>query len=116
MNGFKYICLFTFVVCSFGCAREDESYKKYIGVWSNLQPNGLGDLRFTISRDGNGLLVNESLISNGATIHLNTAKIVNGYLKIDGGGGITDMVYSEADDKLNPINTPMFIPGFHREK
>lgn len=110
------MCMLTTSLLCFGCTKEDESF---IGIWSNKAGN-LGDIQLTISRDGQKLLVKESIISNGYVIAMRSAKVEDGYLLIDGDNLFGKMSYSKTEDALIPINTGEAIlgaiPGFHRVK
>jgi hypothetical protein len=111
MNRFKIICVCSFLLLCFGCTREDQNF---IGTWSNKNANG-GDLKLIISRDGEKLLVKDILISSGQVIGMQSARVENGYLVVDGdgiGALLRKVSYSETEDALIPES----VPAFHRVK
>ena len=115
MLKFEVFYLFLLLFMFIGCTKPDESF---IGVWSNKQSNGSGDLRLTITRDGYKLLVKEDIESKGIPLAMHSAKVEKGYLLIDGDLFFNKMSYSETEDSLIPVNNylGMPLPPFHREK
>lgn len=113
MNKLKKICILTACLLCFACTKEDDIF---IGIWNNKTENGTGDIQFTITRDGDKLLVKESIISNGKVFATHNAKAKDGYIYIDGDGLFGKMSYSKTEDSLIPINKGFDIPEFRRVK
>ena len=96
-----------------GCADKN---KNYIGSWTN-KIDGRGDMKITITKDGDYLLVKEEIMSTGGLVGLHRGKIKDDYLIVDGSIMFGKLFYSESQDMLIPEND-LFpgLPGFRRIK
>lgn len=116
MNKYIAMLLLTNCLLCFGGTKEDDNF---IGIWSN-KVGTLGNIQLTIFRNGENILVKESIISNGNVIAIYSAKVKDGYLLVDGDKLYSKLTYLKAEDSLLPINTGESIlgalPGFHRVK
>lgn len=92
-------------------ARKDE---KFVGVWSNQNATA-GDIKLEITRDGDKLLVKKIFISKNAVFGKHSARVVDGYLVIDGDTIYEKLSYSPSEDELLPAGA-VSLPGFHRVK
>ena len=106
----SYILATLLLFAVVGCSKPGE---QFLGKWLNRTETSKGTMLLDIQRDNDNFILREILVENGATLGVRSAKIVDGYLVVEG-GVFKRLTYSEPENALVVLDFSMAIPPFRK--
>jgi hypothetical protein len=87
---------------------------QFIGRWSNQWTGG--NMILSIERNGETLLLRETIASSGNVIFAQEAKVQDGFLMIEDTAFFKKLAYVKEEDAIAPLGVMPALPMFRRLK